>query len=75
MQHATHATRNHFCHLDLSPCDVHKTKRYKKRQNVTCQQGLRVPDVARSHATYNPTVRKVLDMAWWWQGKNPGVIT
>ena len=24
-----HATRNHFCHLDLSPCDVHKTKSVK----------------------------------------------
>ena len=23
VKHATHATRNHFCHLDLSPSDVH----------------------------------------------------
>ena len=57
MQHAT-ISATWICRY-LSPCDVHK-----KRQNVTCKQGLRVPDVARSHATYNPTVRKVLDMAW-----------
>ena len=68
MQHAT-ISATWICRY-LSPCDVHK-----KRQNVTCKQGLRVPDVARSHATYNPTVRMVLDMAWWRQGKNPGVIT
>ena len=36
----------------------------RKRQNVTCQQGLHVPDVVRSHATCDPTVRMVLDMAW-----------
>ena len=71
VKHATHATRNHFCHLDLSPCDVHK-----KRQNVTCQQGLRVavgrgaiPCHLQSHCAEG------LGHGMVTAGKNPGVIT
>ena len=46
-----HATRNHFCHLDLSPCDVHKTKTSKRHMPTgpSCTGRGAIPCHLRSH--------------------------